>query len=112
MRKPRWWPATQRTGQTTSPSAGARAAQPGGRPGGSGGGPPGGGGGFDPSAIVDSIFSRMDTNKDGMLSKDEIPAERAERFSKSDGNGDGNIDKAEMLQAMRAMAGGASGGSR
>ena len=54
----------------------------------------------------------MDSNKDGTLSKDEIPADSAERFAKGDKNGDGNIDKAEMLQAMRAMAGGVGGGSR
>ena len=58
------------------------------------------------------MFSKMDKNNDGMLSKEEIPAEQAERFAKSDSNGDGNIEKSEMLQAMRAMAGGASGGSR
>jgi hypothetical protein len=96
------------------PAAGKPGAASGGKSGGlpksDGGGPSAGG--MDPSAMVDSIFMRYDKNRDGQLSKDEIPSESAARFAKGDANGDGNIEKTEMLQAMRAMTGGASGGSR
>ncbi len=74
------------------------------------GGPAGAAGGFDPNAAVDTIFSRMDKNADGQLSSDEIPADRAERFKGSDTNGDGLIDKQEMLAGMRRMASAAGRG--
>ena len=84
----------------------------GGRPGGEGPGgmrPPGG---FNPAMIVDRIFERMDTNKDGKLDSAEIPEDRRAEFMQSDTNGDGAIDKQELLAGFEKMraAGGFPGG--
>lgn len=88
-------------------------ARGGGRGQGSGAGPAGGAS-FDPKAVVDMIFSKMDKNSDGKLSSDEIPADRAERFKQSDTNGDGLIDKQELVTGMQRMSmagGGGPGGA-
>ena len=59
--------------------------------------------GADTASIVEMIFTRLDTNKDGVIASDEIPAAQAERLKKSDTNGDGKIEKSEMTQAMKQM---------
>ena len=70
----------------------------------------GGRGGFDPVAMVKSTFERYDANQDGILSTEEIPAERRDRISAADTNGDGKVDRAELTTAMSrprpAMGGG------
>ncbi len=69
----------------------------------------GGRGGFDPAAMVRGTFERYDANKDGILSSEEIPAERRDRITAADANGDGKVDRAELTTAMsrpRAMGGG------
>jgi multidrug resistance efflux pump len=94
--------------------------RPGIRPPGAGepnvGGPPGAGGpgGMDPAAIVSMIFGRLDKNKDGKISADEIPADQADRMSSSDANGDGFIERAELQKAMaeRMSVGGGPPGDR
>jgi hypothetical protein len=48
------------------------------------------------------IFTRLDQNQDGVIAADEIPADQADRIKASDSNGDGNIEKQEMMQAIRA----------
>jgi hypothetical protein len=54
-------------------------------------GPPnGGGGGFDPKAL----FERLDTNKDGAITKDE--SDMRGNFDKIDANGDGKITSEEL----------------
>jgi HlyD family secretion protein len=75
------------------------------------GGPAGGsgvGGGRSPAEIVASIFANMDANGDGVLSSDEIPADRAERLMAADADGDGKITRAELTAsfAARMAAGG------
>ncbi len=80
-------------------------------PGESAGGP-GGGGGFDPSAIVDRIFSTADTNNDGQIDateKGSLSGNMASNFDKVDADGDGSVTKAEMTKAMSAMGGGRGG---
>lgn len=74
-------------------------------------GPPGGGS-FSPAQIVGRIIERLDKNKDGVISNDEIPADRGESLRAADGNGDGKIDRAELTKSMteRMKQGGASGG--
>lgn len=90
-----------------------RGGEPGaeGPPGG-GMGPPGAGmgppGGFDPAAIVDRIFDRMDANKNGKIDPDEIPEDRKEQMLQNDTDGDGAISKEEMRAGMERMR--ASGG--
>jgi len=46
-----------------------------------------GGGQFSPQ----EIFNRLDVNKDGKLSKDELPERMRENFARMDANGDGSV---------------------
>jgi hypothetical protein len=48
------------------------------------------------------MFSRFDTNKDGKLSKEEVPAEVWEKLSKADGDADGLVSKDELEKVHRA----------
>lgn len=52
-------------------------------------------------------FEKMDTDKDGKISKAEWEADHAKRFSEMDKNGDGFLDKDEMRppRRMREPAG-------
>ncbi|TPM42702.1 signal transduction protein [Mesorhizobium sp. B2-3-2] len=49
------------------------------------------------------LFQRIDTNGDGVISKDEILAGRQRLFSRLDRNGDGVIDKDEIEVARDAI---------
>lgn len=49
------------------------------------------------------LFKRIDTNGDGVISKDEILAARQRLFSRLDRNGDGVIDKDEIDTARDAI---------
>jgi len=105
-----------RPGEGPSPGADSSAAQPGERerPRGPNGEGPGGGppGEFNPAMIADRIFERVDTNRDGKLDSSEIPDDRREDMMRHDANGDGVIDKQEMISGMERMraAGGPPGG--
>jgi hypothetical protein len=56
------------------------------------------------------MFTNYDGNGDGVLSADEIPADRAERIKGADADGDGAITRAEMTASMaQRMASGAGG---
>ncbi|HEX4148308.1 MAG TPA: EF-hand domain-containing protein [Pirellulales bacterium] len=88
------------------------------RPGGPGG-PPGqgkpgqGGPGQRPDAK--QMLERMDSNKDGKLSKDEWPERMQENFDKFDANSDGSVDADELERGFAAMGGnrpGQPGGRR
>jgi Ca2+-binding EF-hand superfamily protein len=54
---------------------------------------------------IDKLFERLDTNKDGKLTKDELPERPADRIMKADADGDGAVTK-EELQAARDKMGG------
>ncbi len=74
------------------------------------GGPPGGG---DPAAMVQGMLDRMDKNKDGKLSGDEIEGRMRENLERIDTNGDKSVDKAELTEmAKRFQGGGGQGGGR
>jgi RND family efflux transporter MFP subunit len=76
-----------------------------------GDGATGGGMNFDPAAIWNMILARMDKNNDAKLSADEVDERMRSTFPTSDTNGDGFIDRDEMMAAMaRRMA--AGGGPR
>jgi Ca2+-binding EF-hand superfamily protein len=45
------------------------------------------------------VFSRLDANKDGKLSKDELPPGLQERFARLDTNGDGALNEEEFSKA-------------
>jgi RND family efflux transporter MFP subunit len=59
------------------------------------------GGKPEPAQIVKALFEKYDANGDNMLEGDEIPAEQRERLVRSDANGDGKLDKAELLRGMQ-----------
>ncbi|MEY2724344.1 MAG: hypothetical protein RLZZ458_211 [Planctomycetota bacterium] len=85
------------------PSMMARPGQPGaaGTP-----GQPGrpGAGGAPTGEMLTRMFDARDTDKDGKLSGDEIPERMRENVSRVDTNGDGAIDREEMQKAMARMA--------
>jgi Ca2+-binding EF-hand superfamily protein len=63
---------------------------------------------------VTDVFERMDTNKDGKISKDEAKNFIAQAFDRIDTNKDGFIDKEELRRFVArnmAAGGGAAGGS-
>lgn len=71
-----------------------------------GGGQRGGRGGFDPAAM----FERSDANKDGKLTKDELPERMRDRFERLDTDKDGSVTLEEFRANMRAAFGGGGGG--
>jgi Ca2+-binding EF-hand superfamily protein len=50
---------------------------------------------------VDEIFSKMDANKDGKLSKEEVRGPLQNDFAKIDTDGDGFISKEELNKAPK-----------
>ncbi len=74
-------------------------------PGGPAGGQDGqrpGGNRVDPAQLVERMM-QMDANKDGKISKDEMPAQQVERmFDRADTNKDGFLDKAELEAFAKA----------
>lgn len=72
-----------------------RAPEPEGRPRGAGGG----GGGGDAAKQV----AAMDANKDGLLTKQELPERAQMRFAHLDTNGDGHLDAAEQAAFVERM---------
>ncbi|MBC7822242.1 MAG: DUF3500 domain-containing protein, partial [Planctomycetaceae bacterium] len=58
---------------------------------------------------VDEVFGRFDSNKDGKLSKDELPESSRERMLMADTDGDGFVSKKELQDSRaRAAQGGAA----
>jgi Ca2+-binding EF-hand superfamily protein len=51
--------------------------------------------------IVDDILRRMDTNKDGKISREEAKGMIAENFDRIDTNKDGFLDRQELLVVAR-----------
>jgi hypothetical protein len=70
--------------------------------------------GFDPTKMAETLFTKLDANKDGSIDKSEFlssmskmhgGSQRVEKlFSKIDSNGDGKIDATENLDALKKMA--------
>ena len=52
---------------------------------------------------LSELFDRFDKNKDGKLTKDEVPAPLWERISKADANHDGAVTKEELESARKKM---------
>lgn len=51
---------------------------------------------------ADAIFTKMDTDKDGKLSSEEVPAEMWSKLSKADEDADGLVSKAELGKVYQA----------
>ncbi len=77
---------------------------------GPGGGPGGGGGRPDPAMIAGMVFSKLDTNSDGRLDKEEQSKASDPRLAEADTNGDGAIDKAELTASIKKRFGSGGGG--
>ncbi|MEM8735000.1 MAG: efflux transporter periplasmic adaptor subunit [Planctomycetota bacterium] len=87
----------------------------GGPPARGGGAPAGGGGfgGFNPSSIVDAMFAKSDTDGDGKIAGDEIntlDSRMKDGMSRFDANGDGALEKSEVLKVFKSFSGGRGGG--
>jgi len=56
-----------------------------------------------PAERVSHMLDEFDTNKDGKLSRDEVPDGMRSRFAAADKNGDGFLDSAELLEMSATM---------
>ncbi len=81
--------------------------QPAGGFGGFGGGFGGAGGGGSAASFVERIMAN-DKNKDGKVTKDELPENLQGMFDRLDTNKDGALDKAELEKAAARFGGGGS----
>lgn len=59
---------------------------------------------------IDERFAQYDTNKDGKVTRDEVPKRMERLFGFLDGNGDGSLDKDELKRALEGFGGGLPGG--
>lgn len=57
----------------------------------------------DLQTTAKSILASMDKNSDGVIGRDEWPADRADRFDPTDKNSDGSIDAGEFQAAMKTV---------
>ncbi|MCA9081506.1 MAG: EF-hand domain-containing protein [Planctomycetaceae bacterium] len=58
----------------------------------------------------DQVFEQFDADKNGSLSREEVPPPMRENFDRIDQNEDGQIDKAELGRAFAARRDGRPGG--
>lgn len=61
--------------------------------------------GGNPQEMVDRMFENNDANKDGKLSRDEMPERMREMFSRADENQDGFVTKEELTKVFSTMGG-------
>lgn len=59
--------------------------------------------GMSPEAIVDMLLQRMDTNKDGKISRSEARNRIADNFDAIDTNKDGFLDRKELLALAKRI---------
>ena len=59
---------------------------------------------------IDELLQRFDANKDGKLTKEELPEQAAERIMRADANKDGTVTKEELEELRKRFAGGQRGG--
>ena len=90
---------------------------PGGGPGGPGGrggpgGQPGEGAGDRAPSVEETVarYLSLDANKDGKLTKDEVPERMQGFFTRADADGDGIVTKEELTKMAEQQAGGGGRG--
>ncbi len=65
-----------------------------------------------PEERADHMLEEWDTNRDGRIGKEEAPDGMRDRFTAADTNGDGYLDKEELLEMFKSMPqGGRPGGN-
>lgn len=62
------------------------------------------------TAHAETMFAKLDVNKDGMLDPKDAEARQGERFARLDANGDGSISQEEFAAAKQAR--GEKGGDK
>ncbi len=92
-------------GEVTKEELEAAREKMGGRRGGQGQGGPNQAGRGQGGPQAGAFFERLDANKDGKLTKDELPERAAERIMQADADGDGAVTKAEFAVAREKMGG-------
>lgn len=65
----------------------------------------GGSGRFDPRAMCQQRFDKMDTNQDGTVNKEEFMAAQEEMFRMRDGDSNGQLTKEEFCPERPAGMG-------
>jgi Ca2+-binding EF-hand superfamily protein len=63
----------------------------------------------DPEAIANRVFTRMDTNADGFITKDELQKSAAAQFAQLDTDHKGYVTRDEMRARFAARGGGGGG---
>lgn len=67
----------------------------------------------NPGARLEKAFQKLDRNKDGVLDRSEIEAQRARQFQRLDANKDGAIDQSEIEAVVKKReAKGGNGGDK
>jgi len=53
--------------------------------------------------LVDRVLKNFDTNNDGVLSSDELAAKGGEKYTSADQDGDGQVQRSELVAAAEAL---------
>ncbi len=64
---------------------------------------------WDKRLDPEQIFTSLDANKDGKLTKDELPDPLRERVGLADADGDGGISKQELENILKLFSGARGG---
>src|SRR4051794_5564691 len=51
----------------------------------------------------DEFLARFDKNKDGVLTKDELPPYLGKAFDSADANGDGKLNRTEVVRMLQVI---------
>lgn len=96
-------PVKPRVASETTAAGGEQAGGPGGRRRGGGGAGTPDIASMDPAMVVDMMLPQMDKDKDGRLTKEEMPAQGRANFEQTDANKDGFVDRDEMIAGMKKL---------
>lgn len=63
-------------------------------------------GGFrhvEPDQRAEKVMERLDSNRDGAITPDELDGDRGQRLMKADANGDGRVDQTELVELFKMI---------